>query len=62
MASYAVRNVTTGKTSGTFATVEAAQNALPDHVRLDDEWQICELSDDGDAGRDVLSGRGLVGG
>ena len=62
MASYAVRNVTTGKTSGTFATVEAAQDALTDHVGLDDEWQIWELSDDGDAGRDVLSGRGLVGG
>ena len=62
MAAYAVRNVTTGTTSGTFPTVEAAQDALTDHVGLDDEWQICELAGDGDAGREVLTGRGLVGG
>jgi hypothetical protein len=62
MATYAVRNVTTGQTSGTFPSIEAAQDALTDHVGLDDEWQICEVSAGGDAGREVLSGRGLVGG
>lgn len=61
MATYALHNVTTGKTQGAYPTLELAREAIAKNVGPGDDWSIWEMVEGGTSGRDVETGRGPIG-